>query len=55
LLDSNYYLSNDDSYTFEFNKINHNESLELGGEKLILPIDTPGHTKGSTSYKIGNN
>jgi glyoxylase-like metal-dependent hydrolase (beta-lactamase superfamily II)/rhodanese-related sulfurtransferase len=51
--DAKLYLSNDDPFTFEHNSIIHNKKVNVGGLNLITPISTPGHTKGSTSFRIG--
>ncbi|MHA1984970.1 MAG: MBL fold metallo-hydrolase [Candidatus Hodarchaeales archaeon] len=46
------FLSNKDLFRFDYEPINYEESIYLGGEPIIYPIHTPGHTKGSTCYKI---
>ncbi|OLS24509.1 MAG: putative polyketide biosynthesis zinc-dependent hydrolase BaeB [Candidatus Heimdallarchaeota archaeon LC_3] len=52
---ANLLLSNKDPYTFDYTPIDHEKSISLGGESIIFPIHTPGHTKGSTTIKIGKN
>lgn len=46
------YLSDKDPFKFEFNSLNKNESFKLGGQNVITAIHSPGHTKGSTIYRI---
>ena len=47
------YLPEHDPFQFDFTAVKNNDSFDLGQEK-IKAIYTPGHTKGSTSYKIGD-
>ncbi|MDH5402650.1 MAG: MBL fold metallo-hydrolase [Candidatus Heimdallarchaeota archaeon] len=45
-------LSANDPFQFEFNSIKNNETFQLGNQPIIRAIETPGHTKGSMSFRI---
>ncbi len=45
-------LSDKDPFKFEFTPLGKEESFKLGGKSLVSSIHSPGHTKGSTVYKI---
>ncbi|MHA2105706.1 MAG: MBL fold metallo-hydrolase [Candidatus Hodarchaeales archaeon] len=46
------FLSNKDPFNYDYEPIKYEESMYLGGDPIVYPIHTPGHTKGSTCYKI---
>jgi glyoxylase-like metal-dependent hydrolase (beta-lactamase superfamily II)/rhodanese-related sulfurtransferase len=46
------HLSSEDPHNFEFIPLKNNEVISLGGKPVIRAVATPGHTKGSTSFRI---